>query len=328
MKTAIVVTPEFESIWPFVADQLHRLLEPSIEVELVRPTSDEARSVAQIVSDPEQLERLIALGIGLTEADLDTLPALREVAASLGYEEPPGLAESLAARKIRRVGHDTEGFWAQSVAEFALGLTIGALRRIPQRHQALIAGQDAWQYEAQQYSDDSRFSNGTISGKRVRIVGAGNIASRYAAFTHMIGADVAAWDPYAPELAFHRSGARREHFAERLVTDAEIFAPMVPLTAGTQGLVTAELIRRLPTGCLVILATRAKIVDTEELRRRVIADELSLAADVFDLEPLPSDDALLGRANVVHTPHIAGRTRDSNHRWAEMLVEQFADYQR
>lgn len=158
----------------------------------------------------------------------------------------------------------------------------------------------------------------------MRIVGAGNIASRYASFVRMLGADVAAWDPYASEPCFHRSGARREWHLEELVRDADIFAPMVPLTDGTRGLVTAEHIRALPKGCLVVLVTRARICDTDALRERVLADELSLAADVFDVEPLPLDDPLLGRHNVVHTPHNAGRTRDANHRFAEALAVQFA----
>ena len=59
------------------------------------------------------------------------------------------------------------------------------------------------------------------------------------------------------------------------------------------------------------------------LRARVLADELSLAADVWDVEPLPLDDLLLGRHNVVHTPHNAGRTLDANRAWAETLAAQF-----
>ena len=76
-------------------------------------------------------------------------------------------------------------------------------------------------------------------------------------------------------------------------------------------------------GCLVVLVTRADICDMPTLRRRVLADELALAADVFDIEPLPLDDPLLGRHNVVHTPHNAGRTRQANERWAEALLVQF-----
>jgi len=167
-----------------------------------------------------------------------------------------------------------------------------------------------------------------VEGKRIRIVGAGNIASRYASFVRMLGADVAAWDPFASEPSFHRAGSRREQSLERLVQDAEIFVPMVPLTPGTEGLVTADLIRSIPTGALVVLATRAAVCDMPTLRERVLADELALAADVFDVEPLPLTDPLLGRDNVVHTPHNAGRTKEANFRWAEMLAEQLPEFDR
>ena len=98
---------------------------------------------------------------------------------------------------------------------------------------------------------------------------------------------------------------------------------VMPLVEKTRGIVEAKHIRALPTGCLVVLITRAGIVDMPELRRRVLANELALAADVFDVEPLPLDDPLLGHPNVVHTPHIAGRTRDANLEWVDILLAQF-----
>ena len=49
----------------------------------------------------------------------------------------------------------------------------------------------------------------------------------------------------------------------------------------------------------------------------------SLAADVWDVEPLPVGDPLLGRHNVVHTPHSAGRTIEANHEWARKLAVLF-----
>jgi phosphoglycerate dehydrogenase-like enzyme len=328
MKTAIVVNSSFDSIWPLSADRLRQVLEPVADVTFVRVAEGSDASLAELVSDASSIRRLISLGLTVTEADLDSLSGVKEVFVSTGYQAPEAVVELLEARGIHQLSHRSEGFWGQSVSEFALGLTLAALRQIAHTHKAIQSGLEAWDYPFQQFGDDARFTNGTVQGKRVRIVGAGNIASRYASFMNMLGADVAAWDPYASEPAFHRAGARKEWHLENLVTDAEIFVPMVPLTSSTEGLVTAEHLRALPNGCLVVQATRAKIVDTVELRRRVMADELSLAADVFDVEPLPLTDPLLGRANVVHTPHLAGRTKESNYRWAEMLAEQFPEYDR
>src|SRR5207244_7414788 len=92
---------------------------------------------------------------------------------------------------------------------------------------------------AHQFGDDPRFVCGTVEGKRIRIVGAGNIASRYASFVKMLGADVAVWDPFASEPCFHRAGSRREYHLDRLPLDAEIFVSLVPLTDSTRGIVTA-----------------------------------------------------------------------------------------
>ena len=150
------------------------------------------------------------------------------------------------------------------------------------------------------------------------------IGSRYASFCHFIGADVAIWDSHARDPCFHRAGARREYFLERLVQDAEIFATMLPLTPQTEGLVRAEYIQALPKGCLVVMVTRARICDCDSLYERVLKDELALAADVFDGEPLAIGHPLLGRHNVVHTPHNAGRTKEANWRFAEMLADQFS----
>lgn len=337
MRSVIVVDPEFDRRWPFAADHFRARWEAEGEVEFLRLGDDEARPLGELVPDPATVTRLVALRVAVTPACVGALTGLREAAIEPVPEV--AVADALAAAGVRLYRQPSEGFWGQSVAEYALALTLCGLRRIPQLHHEILTNQAPWDYtppdgrgrpgtRGQQFGDDPRFTNGTIAGKRVRIIGAGNIASRYASFAHMLGADVAAWDPYASEPNFHRAGARKEWHLDRLVSDAEIFAPMVPLTESTRGLVTAEQIAALPQGCLVVLATRARICDMEALRARVLADELSLAADVFDLEPLPLDDPLLGRHNVVHSPHNAGRTIDANRQWADTLIAQFSPAER
>jgi phosphoglycerate dehydrogenase-like enzyme len=334
MSSVIIVTPQFDGIWPWAADHARQLWAREGPVEFHRLAAGDDRVAGDVATQPGAVRRLLVLGARVTPACVARLGALREAAICSGYDFGGPEAMALGARGVKVHAHATEGFWGQSVAEFGLALTLAGLRRIPQLHRETLSSHASWGYEVppggglpgqrgQQYGDDARFANGTIAGKRVRVVGAGNIGSRYASFCRALGAEVAVWDPLAGEPAFHRAGARREWHLPRLVADAEIFAPMLPLTPTTRGLVTAELIAALPRGTLVVLVTRAGICDMPALRRRVLADELALAADVFDVEPLPLDDPLLGRHNVVHTPHNAGRTRHANEQWAEMLLAKF-----
>ncbi len=336
MSSLIVVHPTFEATWPFVADHLLALWQKQGTAKLVRLTDEDKSALHEGVFDLAMVERVIALNVPVTVETIQRMPALQEAALlrEYGPMKDDAVSELLKSRGVKTHQHQSEGFWGPSVSEFGLALTLSALRRIPQTYAAMLRSHDVWQYEPKdnkgrpgarggQFGDDANFTNGTLEGKRVRIVGAGNIASRYASFVRMLGADVAAWDPFASEPNFHRAGSRREHYLERLVRDAEIFAPMVPLTDSTRGIVTRDHIYSLPKGCLVVLCTRANICDMAAIRERVLADEIALAADVFDVEPVPLDDPLIGRHNVVHTPHNAGRTKEANFKWAEMLIEKF-----
>ncbi|UPV73905.1 hypothetical protein M0R89_15345 [Halorussus limi] len=293
MSSQIVVHPEFDRVWPFAADHLHSLWAEQGPVEFTRLDDTDSRDLCQVLPDPQTVTRLVSLGVPISNDCLDQLTALEEAVVyspSSMYSTDEEIATQLEASGVTVYRQPSEGFWGQSVAEFAVGLTIAGLRRIPQLHKEIITNQEPWDYDpdetpepggrGHQFGDDPAFTNGTIAGKRVRIVGVGNIGSRYADFTSSMGATVAAYDPYADEPCFHRSDARKVWRLDELVTNADIFAPMVPLTEETEGLVTAEHINALPSGCLIVLVTRAQVCDMEAVRDRVSADEIALAADV------------------------------------------------
>lgn len=334
MTDAIVVDEPFERHWSYSAAHAADRWAGD-DLRFLRLAPGDHRPLADL-DLPATLTRLLVLSIDrdvrLDDAALERWPDLAE--AAFAVLPPDETVDRLRARGVEVYGQRNEGFWAQSVAEFALGLTIAGLRRIPQTSRAMLTSHEPWRYlpadgegrpatRAAQFGDHPAFVSGTVAGKRVRVAGMGNIGSRYASFCSMLGADVAGWSRSAPDPVFHRSGARRASRLEELVADAEIFAPMVPHLPATEGLINAELIDALPSGCLVVCVTRMQIVDSEALRRRVLADELALAADVFDVEPVPLDDPLLGRHNVVHTPHNAGRTIDANHAYADDLLDLF-----
>lgn len=336
MRSVICVHESFERQWPFSADYWHDLWKGP-GCEFYRSEAPDAQ-LSQFVSNPETVDRLVVLGFPAGAADLAPFTGVKQLFYTPhGYYMPlekmgEGIQQTID-RGVDVIIPRADLFWGQSVSEFGLALTLCALRRIPQTYAAMMNSHDPWNYRPEigkpgqrggQYGDDSRFTNGTLAGKRVRIVGAGNIGARYARFCSMMGADVAIWDPFAPDASFHVAGARRCFHLAELVKDSEIFAPMVPLKPDTRGLIPAELINALPHGSLVVLVTRAGIVDTEALYKRVLNNELAMAADVFDQEPVPLDHPLLGRENVVHTPHNAGRTKDANHSWVDDQIQRFS----
>ena len=330
VRAVICVHRKFERSWPYTADHWQDRWRRSGGCELIRTDAEDA-APAQLVPDPGSVRRLVLLGFSVGNHDLDSFAALEECYLDWrgGSEAAVAAAE---ARGVSFIPHRVDVYWGQTVAEYALAMTICGLRRIPQNHGAMQTSLAPWDYSPEastigprggQFGDDPRFCNGTVAGKRVRVVGVGNIGARYASWCAALGADVAVWDPFAPDASFVAAGAERRFHVEELVADAEIFAPMVPLTDSTRGLITAELIDALPRYGLVVQVTRAAVCDTEALYRRVLNDELALAADVFAEEPLPLDSPLLGRHNVVPTPHAAGRTRDANHAFADDAIARF-----
>ena len=332
MRSVICVHERFDAHWPFVADYWQARWEEEGGCELYR-TQKASVLASQLVVDPGSVNRLVLLGFPTDEQDLELFSNLEECFhMPREYSNSESNFEAAKARGVIFIPHRVDVYWGQSVAEFALGLTISALRRIPQTYKAMMSSHDCWKYmppigkpgqRGVQYGDDSNFTSGTLAGKRVRIIGAGNIGARYASFCATIGADVTIWDPFAPDAAFAVSGAKRCFHLSELVKDSEIFVPMIPLTESTRGLVTADLINALPNGSLVVQVTRAKVCDTEALYKRVLNDELSLATDVFVEEPLDLGSPLIGRHNVVHTPHNGGRTKHANQRFAEDQMSRF-----
>ncbi len=340
MSASLIVTcPLFDGVWPFVADDLHGIWQRDGDVEFVRLAEPDVAAWDRHVGAAGSAERAALLGVPAEHGRLEPFSALRELAWIKHYATDPALREpdseaflqrrSIALREIQGMP-----YWGPSVAEYGLALTLCGLRRIPQTCSDARRDEASWHYappvgegrpgrRGEQFGDDPRFANGTLEGKRVRVAGIGNIGGRYAKWCAMMGADVAAWDPMVPQAGFDLIDVRRVRGLDALVADAEVFAPHLSLTPETQGLVRAEHIAALPRGALVVLVTRAMVCDFAEVRRRVLADEIALAADVYDVEPLPLDDPLLGRHNVVTTPHNAGRTRQANQRFAELLAAEF-----
>lgn len=331
MRDGIAVHATFEADWPFAVDAFAEAWTTPDDVWVVRLALGDDRPLEAVFPPgvAGSLRRLAVFGVRHDAESLAAFSALAQL--TLDGASSPYSAE-LAKRSIRLFHHPDESYWAASVAEFALALALSSLRSVAHWHCQLATEPTRWRTPAggpghpahalagTQCVDDLGRVNGTMRGKQVRVAGLGHIGSRFAQFARALGADVAAWDPVAAETTFALAGARRVGRLVDLVSDADIVAPILPHNAATTGLLSAAVIHAMPPGSLLLLVTRAAVCDMAAVRKRVVAGELALAADVFDQEPLDPGDPLLGLPHVVHTPHVAGRTRDANVAWGRQLA--------
>ena len=320
--------PNLERSWPFVP---RRLVDRLGALGAVRVIELEHDAVLSEHTDLGDADAIAWFGGRLTEACLARAPRLKAIGCNTDNTGRGLPLAALAARGIPVI--DTTRAWGQSVAEVALCLALAALRRVPQWHAQLARGERSFQYEAGQYCDATGFVNGELGTKRVGVIGLGQIGGRVARWCAALAADAATgpdlrgqvlgYDPYVPDGVAERWGVGRVDL-DTLVDASEVVFVTVPPTPTARHLFNEERIGRLRRGALVVVVTRTHAVDMAALRARILADEVCAAFDVYDVEPLPEADPLRGRPNVVHTPHIAGRTRDANLRTADLIADDFA----
>ncbi len=321
-------TPTLERSWPFLHERMCSRLEELGPTSVLNTTSK-----API---HEQVDLSHSIGIShfgghLTEACIENAPHLKVVGAmtdNSGYGIP---FDGLQARGIPVI--ESTRAWAQSVAECAFGLALSSLRRTAQWHMKLANGELLWDFDnpiwganklpvAHQFCDDADFVNGDIGTKQIGVIALGQIGRKIAQWCRAFGATVMGYDPYVPDALLKEWDIHRVDMDE-LAARSDIVFVAVPPTPSARHLLNRERINRLRKGALVVVITRAHAVDMDALRERIVKDELAGAFDVYDKEPMPLDDTLRNRDNVIHTPHIAGRTVDANLRVADMIADDF-----
>ena len=191
----------------------------------------------------------------------------------------------------------TPGANAQSVAELTFGLMLAAARRIPRLDAELRAGR--W----------TRAQDGVqLGGRRLGLVGFGQVGQRVARIAQAVGMEVHAYDPLlqgtppVPGVEIHRS-------LHALLPHSDVLSLHVPLNRDTRGLIDARAFDLLPPRALLVNTARGEVVDETELIARLRDGRLAAAGlDTMSVEPLPAGHALATLPNVVLTPHVGGST--------------------
>jgi D-3-phosphoglycerate dehydrogenase / 2-oxoglutarate reductase len=182
------------------------------------------------------------------------------------------------------------------VSDHAMALLLALARKIPLSNALVQAGR--WEMPAV-------VPIHRLAGRVLGLVGFGNIPRALAPKAKAFGLRVVAHDPYVAPQALSAAGVEGVSF-ERLLEISDFVSIHAPLTAATRSLFNAEVLRGMKKGAFLINTARGPLLDEDALVAALDGGQIGGAAlDVVAVEPLSKDSRLIGRDNVILTPHTA-----------------------
>jgi len=182
------------------------------------------------------------------------------------------------------------------VSDHAMALLLALARKIPFSNKLVQAGR--WEMPAV-------VPIHRLSGRVLGLVGFGNIPRALAPKGKAFGLRVLAHDPFVSRDVFEGAGVEPMSL-EELLASSDFVSIHAPLSPATRGLFNAEVFGKMKTGAILINTARGPLVDETALIAALDAGQIGAAAlDVVADEPLALDSRLIGRDNVILTPHTA-----------------------
>jgi D-3-phosphoglycerate dehydrogenase len=182
------------------------------------------------------------------------------------------------------------------VSDHAMALLLALARKIPFSNKLVQAGR--WEMPA--VAPLRR-----LAGQVLGLIGFGNIPRALAPKAKAFGFEVIAHDPYAGKDVFAACAVEAVSL-ETLLARSDAISVHAPLTPATRGLIDAAAFARMKKGAVIVNTARGPLIDEPALLAALDSGHLGGAAlDVVATEPLPKDSPLIGRDNVILTPHTA-----------------------
>ncbi len=199
----------------------------------------------------------------------------------------------------------------RSVVELALGEILVLARRVFEKAGDLSRG--IW--------DKSAMGAFEVRGKKLGIVGYGNIGSQLSVLAEALGMDVHYFD-IVEKLPL--GNATKCASLKELLKRADIVSVHVDGNPRNHHLFGEPEFRFMKDGALFLNLSRGFVVDIEALARMARIGKLGGAAiDVFPEEPIDNGlsftSPLTGLPNVILTPHIGGSTREAQRNIADFV---------
>jgi D-3-phosphoglycerate dehydrogenase len=203
----------------------------------------------------------------------------------------------LAAAKEKGIAVNyVPDYCIREVSDHAMALLLSLIRKVPLSNKLVQSGR--WEMPA---VVPIRRIEGTVLG----LVGFGNIPRLMVPKAQAFGIKVIAFDPYAKPELFKNANVESVDF-DTLLKRSDYISVHAPLTPATRGLMNADAFAKMKKGAYIVNTARGPLIDEPALIAALDAGQVGGAGlDVVTSEPLAKDSPLLGRDNVIISPHTA-----------------------
>lgn len=201
----------------------------------------------------------------------------------------------------------------ESVAEMAVGLALAGARGIVVEHEAFRRGSEHW-------LDDNLTTDFSLYDASIGFIGLGSVARETLRLLHPFRPVVQAYDPWVSAATAAELGVKTASLEEVMRSSRCLFIAAAP-THDNRGLVGRDQIAMMPAGALMVVISRAHLVDFDALVAAVSAGKIRAAVDVFPEEPIEQSDPIRALEGFILSPHRAAAVRDGRRLIGRMIVK-------
>jgi D-3-phosphoglycerate dehydrogenase len=206
----------------------------------------------------------------------------------------------------------------RSVVEMAISEIILLLRQLSDRSAKMHEG--IW--------DKSAKGSFEIRGKKLGIIGYGNIGAQLSVLAESIGLQVLYFD-IEEKLAL--GNATKCESLEELLGESDIISLHVDGRKENANIIGEKEFKQMKDGVIFLNLSRGHVVDIDALKNNMLNSKIAGAGiDVFPDEPKSNDDEfvspLRGLPNVLLTPHIGGSTLEAQENIATFVPNKIMEY--
>jgi D-3-phosphoglycerate dehydrogenase len=172
-----------------------------------------------------------------------------------------------------------------------------------------------------------RITGNELAGKTLGVLGMGRIGKEVIKRGVAFDMTPIAFDTYWDDAFASEFGVKRCDTPAEVLAKADVVSLHMPMTDETAGIINKDSIATMRDGAVIINTARGGLVVEEDMAEACRSGKLAgYGTDVLCHEPMPQGHVFQDIDNIVLTPHVGSRTRESVGRQAMRATNNLINY--